>query len=63
MKLKALFSKAIQREAPPRTEQDIDHRPNRENELDTAELDACVGGREEADGVGCYLRATVTRMI
>jgi len=62
MGFKALFSKAFQRDANRDTPRAAIDLSQRENELCAAELDECVGGREEIDGVGCYLRATNTRM-
>jgi hypothetical protein len=59
MNFKKLFSRAASRDA----RSDADGQgPRREAVLDAADLDACVGGRQEVDGVGCYLRATNPRM-
>ena len=52
--LKFLFARKAQRD----TTEVASSSPKQEQKLELTDLDACVGGRPEVDGVGCYSRAT-----
>ena len=59
MNLKSLFSRKSSQPAP-RSEPTREHAPASRLDLDA--LDACVGGRAETDGVGCYARTVQQRV-
>ena len=59
MNLRTLFSRKPSRDGAVERSDRTDTGPVSELTMDS--LDACVGGREEANGVGCYMRSTPTQ--
>jgi hypothetical protein len=59
MNLKSLFSR---KPKTPIAERAPDTERSPVGSLDLDALDACVGGRAETDGVGCYLRSEQPRV-
>ncbi len=59
MNLKSFFTKKSS--SPIVSERRDDEAPTHER-LDMDSLDSCVGGRSEADGVGCYARTSQPRV-